>query len=65
MDVDDVNDHFPPETDFMTYVIKGDINGVPVWTLHDCDGRALVISDDMSSVFFYAIQLDCMVVTRH
>lgn len=47
------------------YVREGDLDGVPVWTLFDDEGRALLITDNRSSVFFYAHGADMKVVTRH
>lgn len=56
---------FPPETAFMTYITEGMLEGVPIWTLHDCDGVAVMITDNRSSAFFFAMECDCSVVVRH
>lgn len=49
----------------MGYMREGDIDGVPVWTLFDDEGHALLITDNRSSVFFYAHGADMKVMTRH
>lgn len=54
--------HEPHQTG---YVRESDLDGVPVWTLFDDEGHALLITDNRSSVFFYAHGADMKVLTRH